>query len=147
MGRTAFYAKKAGIQNYSTVDLPLGVVAQACFLGATLGPGAIWMAGDDPALAAERISLFPSTLPLPETERFGLVLNVDSITEMGASASARYAEWIAKRADVFLSINHEANAPTVANLASRFFSSADSRRMIYWMRHAYVEEVFRFEAC
>ncbi|PNG25029.1 hypothetical protein CR492_15370 [Methylocella silvestris] len=119
-------------------------MAQACFLGATLGPDAVWMIGDSPALAAERICLFPSTHPLPETERFGLILNVDSITEMGASASARYAEWIAKRADVFLSINHEANAVTVADLASRFFPSADSRRVIYWMRHGYAEEVFRF---
>ena len=30
-----------------TVDLPLGIVSQAIFLSAVMGPDAIWMAGDD----------------------------------------------------------------------------------------------------
>jgi hypothetical protein len=80
-GRTAFYAGMIGLKKYTTVDLPLGVVAQACFLGATLGPDAIWMVGDDPARQPGRIRLLPCTIALPETERFDLVLNIDSITK------------------------------------------------------------------
>jgi hypothetical protein len=51
MGRTAYYAIKAGIEQYVTIDLPMGVVAEACFLGATLGPDALWMLGDDEPFA------------------------------------------------------------------------------------------------
>lgn len=60
MGRTAYYAVKAGIGNYTTIDLPLGVVAQACFLGATLGPDALWMLGEDEPLA-NRVRLLPNS--------------------------------------------------------------------------------------
>ena len=36
--RNVYYAVKRGIYEYTRIDLPLGVVAQACSLGATLGP-------------------------------------------------------------------------------------------------------------
>lgn len=61
IGRTAFYSWQARFHDYTTIDLPLGVVVQACFLGATLGPDAIWMVGDDPEIASGKIRLLPST--------------------------------------------------------------------------------------
>jgi hypothetical protein len=143
MGRTAYYAKIAGIENYTTIDLPMGVVGQACFLGATLGPNAIWLYGEDPASALGKIKLLPGTMPLPE-QQFGLVLNVDSLTEMGKEAGIGYAKWVANHATSFLSINHEANSPTVAGLARDHLSAFSSRRFPCWMRNGYVEEIFRF---
>jgi hypothetical protein len=144
IGRTVYYCWMSGVRDYTTIDLPLGVAAQACFLGATLGPEAIWMIGDDVGLQPGRIRLLPSTHPLQFGSRVGVVLNADSITEMGGANSARYAAWIADSADAFLSINHEANAPTVSDLAQRFFQGAHSRRFLYWMRQGWVEEVFVF---
>jgi hypothetical protein len=143
MGRTAYYASQAGLRDYTTIDLPLGVAAQACFLSATLGPDAIWMIGDNPADADTKIRLLPNTFPLPEKD-FGLVLNVDSMTEMDAASIPVYAGWIASHAETFLSINHEANTSTIADLGRRFFSSAATTRAPYWMRIGYVEETFRF---
>ena len=76
--------------------------------------------------------------------RFALVLNVDAITEM-AGDSEVWAAWIAKHADVFLSVNHEANSPIVADLGRRYFAGALSHRFQYRLRHGYIEEIFRFE--
>jgi hypothetical protein len=142
MGRTAYYAVKSGIDEYTTIDLPMGVVAQACFLGATLGPDALWMFGEDEPLA-KRVRLLPSTeLPLLQ-EKFGVVLNVDSLTEMGEAGASRYASWIAAHADTFLSINHEANDVTIPALAKDALAAADYRRFPYLMRPGYFEEIFR----
>jgi hypothetical protein len=76
MGRTAFYARAAGITDYTTVDLPLGVVSQACFLGAVLGSEGVWLIGDPPGLASGRIRLLPNVPKYFENERFGVALNV-----------------------------------------------------------------------
>jgi hypothetical protein len=143
MGRTAYYAAQAGLRNYATIDLPIGVVAQACFLGATLGPDAIWMVGDKSALGDGRIRLLPSTGPFP-SESFGLILNADSLPEMGAATMATYGAWIASHAETFLSINQEAHLTTVNDIGDRFFSAAAKTRTPYWLRPGYVEETFRF---
>lgn len=141
MGRTAYYAHKTGAK-YTTVDLPLGIVAQACFLGATLGPDALWLVGDM-VTDAGRIRLLPSTRLKGLNERFDLVLNVDSLTEMGQLEIAAYADWIATHADTFLSINQEANEPRVPEVVRRHFPDAHYRRFPYWMRPGYAEEIIR----
>lgn len=144
IARTVYYSWLSRVRDYTTIDLPLGVAAQACFLGATLGPDAIWMVGDAPHLAVGRIRLLPSTFALPSA-KFGLVVNADSITEMGDANSALYAAWIAEHAETFLSINHEANAPTIAALSRRYFSRSRARRYLYWLRRGWVEETFTFK--
>ena len=79
LGRTAFYCHQAGLTNLTTIDLPLGVVAQAFFLGHALGPDRIWLLGDDPEQAAGRVKLLPTGHPLG---RFDLVVNANSLVEM-----------------------------------------------------------------
>lgn len=143
MGRTIYYLRQMGFTELATIDLPLGVVRQACFLGAVLTPDELWMVGDDPACAAGRICLLPSTLPF-RSDHVRLALNADSLVEMGFEVSARYAEWISDHADIFLSINHEVAGPRVADLADRYFADAHARRAPYWLRRGYVEEVYRF---
>ena len=143
LGRTAYYAFKMGIGDYTTVDLPLGIVAQACFLGATLGPDLVWMIGDNPSMAPGRICLLPPSKLDKIQQKFDIVLNVDLMTEMSSDVAAKYVRWIAKSADVFLSINHEANVFTVAELASAHFAPRiKTVRSPYWMRGGYVEEIF-----
>lgn len=57
VGRTAFYADRFGMGRYTIVDLPLSLVGQACFLGATLGEDAVSMLGE----ADGRVRLLPLT--------------------------------------------------------------------------------------
>lgn len=114
MGRAAFFAYCAGITDYTTVDLPLGIAAQACFLGRILGPDKLWFAGEAEQLARARIKLF-SAGGKPNG-RYGVALNVDSMTEMPGPEAFRYACWLGQHARLLLSINHAHNLFTVAEL-------------------------------
>lgn len=115
VGYCAFYAYRAGLMDYTTIDLPLGVVAQVRFLAEALGPDKIWMDSDPADGARDQIKLF-SVARLP-SRQFDAVLNVDSMTEMSLKAALDYVSWINRHARLFLSINHELNAFTVADLA------------------------------
>ena len=58
MGRAAFFAYRLGIIDYSTIDLPLGIAAQACFLARVLGPDKLWFDGEASELATGKVKLF-----------------------------------------------------------------------------------------
>jgi hypothetical protein len=116
VGHCAFLAHRAGI-DYTTIDLPLGMVAQACFLGHAVGPENIWMDGDPEVGARNQVKLF-SAARLPDS-RFDVALNVDSMTEMSLTAALDYVEWINSHARLFVSMNHEINAFTVSDVAER----------------------------
>lgn len=138
MGRTAYYAYRAGLTDYTTIDLPLGVVAQACFLGATLGPEKIWLEGDDEQLAEQRIKL----LTAKPARGFDIALNVDSLPEMSPSITADYIGWIARHAKSFLSINHERNAHNVADIARVVLKFDRKVRSQYPINPIYFEDAF-----
>jgi hypothetical protein len=140
MGRGAFYAFRAGFTDYATVDIPLGVVRQACFLGAVLGPDLLWFDGEDPAHRDGRISVLGAG-NLPD-RCFDLAINVDSMTEMSRSSAATYLRWMNGYTKMFLSINHENNAFTVGNLARSALNFNDRRKAPCPVRPGYVEEVF-----
>jgi hypothetical protein len=114
VGHCAFFAHRAGI-DYTTIDLPLGIVAQACFLGHAIGPDNVWLDGDPEPAAGHQIKLF-SSAKLPD-RRFDVVLNVDSMTEMSLGTASDYISWINKHARLFVSMNHEINPFTIADLA------------------------------
>ena len=115
MGRVTYHAFRAGL-DCSTIDLPLGVVAQACFLGQALGPGALWFYGEDEHLARGRIKLL-FTGGKPE-QRFDVALNTNSITEMSFQGAFDCLYWLADHAQIFISINHEKNVFTLAEVAT-----------------------------
>jgi hypothetical protein len=141
LGRTAYYARQQlGIRNYTVVDLPITGVAQAYFLGCALGSGSIELYGET---SEAGIRILPPQAFFDSEESFDLVVNVDSLTEMSPDTARRYVEAIAKRASIFLSINHEVNAFTVRNLY-RTVECRHVSRNPYWMRRGYVEEVVRF---
>jgi hypothetical protein len=138
MGRTAYYAYLAGLTNYTTVDLPMGIVAQACFLGAALGPEKIWMPGDDEQLAEGRIKLLiAGDKP---NQMHGLALNSDSLTEMPLRAALDYMNWIRQHSRLFLSINHDGNLFTVEQISTKWFKPAE--RHPYPLEERYMEEVY-----
>lgn len=139
MGRTAYYGYRAGL-DYTTIDLPIGMVGQACFLGAALGPDKIWMEGDDLALAAGRIKLLPANRLPPQS--FDVAVNVDSLTEMRWQVALDYAKWISGHAHIFLSINHRKNYFSVAEIAALAFAGVRSTTHSYPVRDGYYEEMF-----
>lgn len=140
LGRTAFYARQFGLTEYTIVDLPFTSVSHAYFLGRTLGPDAVVLYGEDAAPGAIRI--LPPNAFLDGTERYDVVLNADSLTEMNRAAADAYWREIARRSSVFLSINHEANDFTARDVLGEA-TAAD--RFPCWVRPGYVEEIVRFD--
>jgi hypothetical protein len=141
LGRTAFYARQFGIRDYTIVDIPVSSLAQGYFLGRTLGEESVSLFGE--AATEDRVKIVPPGSFLDGTERYDLVVNVDSLTEIGRVAADQYWSAIAARADKFLSINHEANEFTVAQLI-REAGAVQASRMPYWLRRGFVEEVVEF---
>jgi hypothetical protein len=141
LGRTAFYARQFGIRNYTIIDIPVSSLAQGYFLGRTLGDQAVSLFGEN--AAENQIKIMPPGFFIDGTERYDLVVNVDSLTEIGRAAADQYWSAIRSRAGKFLSINHEANEFTVAQLI-REAKPIRTSRMPYWMRRGFVEEVVEF---
>lgn len=136
LGRTAYYAHRMGIRDYTIVDIPLSNVAQAHFLSRALGTTEVSVAGED--RAPIRV-LGPSFVAETE-ERFDVVLNVDSLSEMDPEVAAGYVAFARKSAATLVSINREwADRPRTADLVE----NAAVLRMPYWMRDGYVEEIMR----
>jgi hypothetical protein len=138
LGRTAYFSRQFGIENYTIIDLPLTGVAQAYFLGRTLGVNVLRLlgeAGDGP------LAILPPSSFLAAEDRYNLILNVDSMPEMGASTANVYWHEIKKRASVFLSINHEKNNECTVRDIINTTPGLDVSRTLYWLRRGYVEEM------
>jgi hypothetical protein len=140
VGHTVYFAFRSGLTDYTTVDLPLGMVAQACFLGAMLGPEALWFDGENVADMVGRVRLFCNHRRLKQ--KFDVALNADSLPEMSLSAALAYAAWINQCARVFISINHERKAFSVAELARLKFVAHHSTRAPWPLRPGWFEETF-----
>ena len=141
MGRTAFYAYKMGI-DYTTVDLPMGIVAQACFLAPALGEDLIWMPGDPVKYAKGRIRLLsPADL---RDECFSVALNANSLTEMSREQATLFFQQVSRFCKAFLSINHEVNSFTVKDIAQTCEGYETALRSVVTIRSGYVEELFLF---
>jgi hypothetical protein len=138
LGRTAFYAVKAGLIDYTLVDIPFTSIAQGHYLARTLGPDAVALPGEP--LRSAKVRLMTPEDFFAAADRFDIVLNVDSLTELAPETASRYVGKIAQCADRFLSINHEANAFRAFDL----LSGREIERYPYWMRQGYVEELVRF---
>lgn len=140
-GRTAYYGYCMGLE-YTIIDLPMTIVGQALFLAGSLGEDAIWMVGDSEP-RGHRIALLPPS-ELNTIGPVDVVINVDSLTEMGEKTATEYIRWISENAAAFLSINHEANLFTVKNVCQALCPASIRSRSPYWLRPGYVEEVFSF---
>jgi hypothetical protein len=123
LGRTAFYAHRFGVTDYTIVDLPFTGISQGYFLGRALGAHGVKLLSPD--------EFFDSA------ETYDVALNADSLPEMSRAMAERYATAITHRAKRFISINHESNAFLVRDL----FAGRISRHP-YWLREGYVEEAF-----
>lgn len=144
LGYSAWYARQVGVTDYTIVDLPLTSVAQAYFLGRMLGPDAVVLEGesDAPLTAHDRIKILTPALLKDPQSRFDLIVNVNSLTEVGHTLAIEYARRIAALAPTFLSINHEVDVFTVNEL---FAENPDVSidRFPHWLQNGFVEEVMR----
>jgi hypothetical protein len=145
LGRTAYFARQFGITDYTIIDIPVSSLAQGYFLGRTLGENAVALYGEpDFSDSSSRVKLLAPRSFLGGTDNYDLIVNVDSLTEIGATAARQYWDAIQKRTKTFLSINHEANEFTVLNLIRESNVAARSTRSPYWMRRGYTEEIVDF---
>jgi hypothetical protein len=142
VGRQAYYARLMGITDYTIVDLPLGNVGQAVFLGSILGPDAVWMPGDAVSDQPGRIRLFPPAWIKDTSENFDLIANVDSLTEMSKEQALDYFRFAYEHSEVFLSINHEINSFRVYDLPRTAGIAVTSTRHACSIRPGYLEECF-----
>lgn len=143
LGRTAFYVFELGIKDYTIVDLPITKVAQAYYLGRTLGEENICLDGEQFDDGPNRVKIVAPETFLAESKTYDLVLNADSLVEMDFRVAQAYWEKIKASTNIFLSINHEANSFRVRDLLVKDLNSLNVQRGLYWMRKGYVEELIR----
>jgi hypothetical protein len=141
LGYVAYTAYRLGVHDYTIVDLPMTSVAQAYFLGRMLGEDKILLEGEAVADPHQRIKIYSPGYLHESHEQFALVLNVDSLPELGREIAADYAHKIFEISDTLLSINHERNQYTVNELFDPRQFSIDRRP--FWLRNGYVEELVR----
>jgi SAM-dependent methyltransferase len=134
LGRVAYYARRFGVRSYTIIDIPLGSVAQAYYLGRTCGDAVIELEGE---ASAAPIKLKAPAFFLEGQESYDLVLNSDSFPEIDDETTGRYAEAIKQRGGRFLSMNHEHY-----RLVRDIMGVAPVYRSPYWIRRGYVEELF-----
>lgn len=145
VGRTAYYAYKLGIKDYTIIDLPLTLTASGYFLGLTLGENKVLLNGESAPDSKKRVKLLNPSDFLNGNNHYDLIINVDSMTEIDPSIAQAYWNKIEESTDIFLSINHEQNPFTVKNLIDSSKRTNQVDRMPYWMRYGYIEETVRFQ--
>ncbi|MBS0271289.1 MAG: putative sugar O-methyltransferase [Proteobacteria bacterium] len=140
LGRAAYYAHKFGFKNYTIVDIPMTSIAQAHFLGTVLSSDSITL--PEEAAVDGRIRIITPPKLFSEEEKFHLVVNFDGLTEMTREVAMDYWEYAKRNANVFLSVNHEANPYTVREL---YMSSKVGKKCVtrgpYALREGYMEEI------
>jgi hypothetical protein len=146
LGRTALYARSFGLLDYTLVDLPFTAVSSAYFLGRSLGPDAIVCFGEQTDDSDRRIKLLPPEAFFASGADYDLVLNADSLPEVGRETAQRYLAEIASHTRLFLSINHEAGAFTVRELLEEIDLIEQTERFPSWMRPGYTEELLTLPA-
>lgn len=137
LGRSAYYSYKAGIKNYSIIDIPLTCAAQAYFLGRVLGEDKVSLFGEEPKQDAIRI-LPPAAIGEVACD---MTVNVDSLTEMDRSVAEGYIGHALDRSKVLFSINHEVNSFTVNEIIRSKRPDAKVLRNGSPVRAGYMEEI------
>jgi hypothetical protein len=140
VGFLAYHLARLG-QAVTIVDLPMTNVAQGYFLMRALGEEAVVLEGESPRLPGAVNVLTPAHLDADV--HYDLVVNVDSLTEVGRDIAESYLKWIVKNSRQFWSVNQEGN-PVTVNEMLRVLPGVTVERFPYWMRDGYVEEVVTF---
>jgi hypothetical protein len=149
-GLAAYYAPKAGIRRWTSVDLPEMCVVQAFNLMTLLGPDNVRLWGEA-AAPTQTVTIVPNHIHLDMPTEADIVVNQDSLPEIGRSEAAHYLRLLPSTTSWFLSINQEHEAPqieganqsVVGDLMAETGNPRPWYRMPYWLRIGYVEELYR----
>lgn len=145
LGRTAYYARQFGIQDYTIVDLPFTALSSGYFLGSTVGEKQILLAGEEAKEKESYIKILTPTQFLASDDSYDLIINANGFTEMDYAVALKYWQHIEKSSPIFLSMNHERNSYTIKGLADASPCVESVHRMPYWMHTGYVEEIVKFK--
>lgn len=145
LGRSALHARQLGLRNYTIVDVPMTVISQGYYLMRCLGADAVALPGEPRSSPGQIRLIYPDEF-LASEDRFDLIANVDSLTELGRDLATKYLKTISVKTPAFLSINHEANPIRVNALLKDLDRPYRVSRHPYWMRQGYVEEFVEFQA-
>lgn len=143
LGRTALFANQLGLKDYTLVDIPMTTISQGYYLMRCLGEDAVVLPGEK-RKSREQIRLMHSEDFFASDEKYDVIVNVDSLTELGNKLATEYLRKISEITPYFLSINHECNPVRVIDLLKELEKPCNSSRFPYWMRNGYVEELIRF---
>jgi hypothetical protein len=140
LGRSAYFARLFGVDDYTIIDVPLTNAAQGYFLGRVLGKDNVALGGEP---EKRPVRVVPSTDLEALDDKYDLIVSVDAWTEMPATTARAYWAFARKQRTPVLSINHEANVHTVRELY-RDHTDVRASRYPYPMRRGYIEEVISF---
>ena len=142
LGRTAYFSKLLGVTKYTLVDMPIPSLCSAYFLGCSL-PNEIFVFNGESEKNEKVIKFQQPEAFLNDNELYDVILNADSLTEMGIDVARNYLKSFITKTEWFLSINHEANEFTVRELAAEFTEYKLVSRSRSWVRSGYVEELYK----
>jgi hypothetical protein len=154
-GKAALYAWQLGVRCYTIIDLPYVNALQAFLLGTCLPGGRVNLFGETEQAGQ------PGVIDILPPIRFGtlqsidLVLNQNSLPEMGRANALGYLQQSRANARRFLSINQEA-AKTMTpdgvrqNVVRELVNAVGGYRLVhrlpFWMRQDHVEELYVIQA-
>lgn len=142
-GMLGYYLHQLGYMDYTTIDLALINACQTYFLHRNLPERNLVLSGDveDPFDLKHRECLkllHCSDFKAVPANRFGLMVNMDGLTEYGLEQAKVYVQ--SDCAPVLLSINHEVHPYRVCELPQPNRKMA--YRYLFWLRPGYVEELY-----
>jgi hypothetical protein len=149
-GHLAYFCHRFGLKDYTIVDLPSVATVQSYVMMRNLGPDSVAF-GNEPA-RNDVVKLIPTEDFHDETKPFDLIVNIDSLPEMGTAVATRYLKKISDFGAPFLSINQEALhtrthvegdiQERVPDLIDKMAFMPRNYRAPFWMRPGYVEELY-----
>jgi hypothetical protein len=143
LGRTAYFSNLLGARKYTLVDIPISSLCQGYFLLNSLPDVEFSMCSEDDIDKGIQLRL-PDQF-FKSSEEYDVIINVDSLTEIGIDAAREYLKEIVGRAKFFFSINHEGNEFSIRELAGEFSDLKLVSRSRSWVRTGYVEELYEIK--
>jgi len=151
LGKAALYSSRFGLRDYSIFDLPIMNVMTAWHLIKALPNEKVVLYGEPQEEKALRILpywIFPD-------KKFDMIVNQDSLPEIGEEIVKDYLGKIKNCSRYFLSINHEHQAPlfpgskhrnlVIPRLIHEVGGFTRTYRFPFWLRKGYVEELYEVE--
>lgn len=142
LGRTAFFANKLGAMKYTLVDLPIPSLCQGYFLLSSC-PGEKFIFDNEKKSFEKGFRFLNPQTFLKNNEKYDIILNVDSLTEMSEKMANIYLKNFINKTKWFLSINHESNSFTVNNLIKKIPEYKLISKSRSWIRKGYKEELYK----